>query len=91
MSTIKEKEVITINRDALMDSDFNLLDLRVYLLTKLESEKANANGGEFAPENISFATEIGIHPRTLQKSFERLEKRGYILREMKDGKRYVYL
>ena len=84
-------KVFNIEEKVLFDAELSVTDIRVFIITRLEVLAADRLGKPFCPENISYATKIGIHPRRLQKSFEKLEKKGYLLREMKGGKRFIYV
>lgn len=87
---MSEDKTYNIPYRAMHDDELSAIDLRVYCIVKMRVMQLEAQGKEFSPENISFAQEIGIHPRTLQKSLERLEKRDYIIREMRSKKRYIH-
>ena len=87
----KIEEDYLISHEDLMDTDLSAVDLRVYLVTRLKVRSYEAVGKQFAPDGVEYAATLGIHPRMLQKAFEKLEKKGYILREYKNRKRIIHI
>ena len=80
-----------ISHDTLMNKELSATDLRVYIITRIKVKEANAKGKEFAPDSLSYADALNINVRVLQKSFEKLEHKGYIVREYKNKKRIIHV
>ena len=87
----KIEEELPVTERAVMDNALNASDLRVYVITRIKVKEYEARGEEFAPDSKEYAASLGIHVRTLQKAFKKLEDKGYIMREFKNKKRIIYV